>query len=309
VPGIAISTDVIVGFCGETEASSRRRSSLLETSATTRSSPPPTRRPGTPATQLADDVPPPRSAAGSTSCSTSRRRSASSATGPGWVADRGPGRRSSCRRAAHDHEDDADGPARAPRGLPGPRSRAGAVHLTGRSRAQARPRRRDRRARRPPGQRPDRPRRAVRAAGSARLTVGAGRLPPLIVIGGSDRHRQDGPRDRARRSRCSPGSRSRSSRRTRGRSTGAGHRHGQADPRRARGVVHHLLDLVEPDVPFSVADFVQRGRAGPCRPGGPGRRCAARRWHRALAAGPGDRPRRRCIAGRRRACGRGWSVS
>ena len=64
VPGIAISTDVIVGFCGETEAQFESTLRLLE----------PVRydqvfaaayseRPGTPATHLADDVPPPTSAA------------------------------------------------------------------------------------------------------------------------------------------------------------------------------------------------------------------------------------------------------
>ena len=59
VPGITISTDVIVGFCGETEAQFQARSALLETVrydqvfAAAYS-----QRPGTPATRLADDVPP-----------------------------------------------------------------------------------------------------------------------------------------------------------------------------------------------------------------------------------------------------------
>ena len=59
VPGIAISTDVIVGFCGETEEQFRTTLRLLETVrydqvfAAAYSE-----RPGTPATRLADDVPP-----------------------------------------------------------------------------------------------------------------------------------------------------------------------------------------------------------------------------------------------------------
>ena len=59
VPGIALSTDVIVGFCGETEAEYAATLRLLETVrydqvfAAAYSE-----RPGTPATHLADDVPP-----------------------------------------------------------------------------------------------------------------------------------------------------------------------------------------------------------------------------------------------------------
>ena len=58
VPGIAISTDVIVGFCGETEAQFEATLELLQTAgydqvfAAAYSV-----RPGTPATHLADDVP------------------------------------------------------------------------------------------------------------------------------------------------------------------------------------------------------------------------------------------------------------
>src|SRR4029079_562415 len=58
VPGIAISTDVIVGFCGETDDQFRSTLRLLETVrydqvfAAAYSE-----RPGTPATHLADDVP------------------------------------------------------------------------------------------------------------------------------------------------------------------------------------------------------------------------------------------------------------
>jgi tRNA-2-methylthio-N6-dimethylallyladenosine synthase len=59
IPEIAISTDVIVGFCGETEAQYESTLRLLETVrydqvfAAAYSE-----RPGTPATRLADDVPP-----------------------------------------------------------------------------------------------------------------------------------------------------------------------------------------------------------------------------------------------------------
>ena len=58
MPGIALSTDVIVGFCGETEAEYEATLELLETVrfdqvfAAAYSE-----RPGTPATRLADDVP------------------------------------------------------------------------------------------------------------------------------------------------------------------------------------------------------------------------------------------------------------
>ncbi|MFL5687295.1 MAG: tRNA (N6-isopentenyl adenosine(37)-C2)-methylthiotransferase MiaB [Chloroflexota bacterium] len=59
VPGITISTDVIVGFCGETETQFERTIALLEEVGydqvfAAAYSP----RPGTPATRLADDVPP-----------------------------------------------------------------------------------------------------------------------------------------------------------------------------------------------------------------------------------------------------------
>ncbi len=58
VPGIAISTDIIVGFCGETEAQFEETLALLETVRydqvfAAAYSP----RPGTPATRLVDDVP------------------------------------------------------------------------------------------------------------------------------------------------------------------------------------------------------------------------------------------------------------
>jgi tRNA-2-methylthio-N6-dimethylallyladenosine synthase len=58
VPGIAISTDVIVGFCGETEAQFEATLRLLETVRyDTVFAAAYSERPGTPATHLADDVP------------------------------------------------------------------------------------------------------------------------------------------------------------------------------------------------------------------------------------------------------------
>ncbi len=58
VPGIAISTDVIVGFCGESEAQFESTLRLLETVAYDQVfAAAYSERPGTPATHLADDVP------------------------------------------------------------------------------------------------------------------------------------------------------------------------------------------------------------------------------------------------------------
>ena len=106
VPGIAISTDIIVGFCGETEAQFEATLALLEAVRydqvfAAAYSP----RPGTPATRLADDVPP----------DVKRRRLNELLARPGGDRPRAQpgvarprGRRSSStrsiRRAAHEHE-------------------------------------------------------------------------------------------------------------------------------------------------------------------------------------------------------------
>jgi tRNA-2-methylthio-N6-dimethylallyladenosine synthase len=59
VPGIAISTDVIVGFCGESEEQFQSTLRLLETVRyDTVFAAAYSERPGTPATHLDDDVPP-----------------------------------------------------------------------------------------------------------------------------------------------------------------------------------------------------------------------------------------------------------
>jgi tRNA-2-methylthio-N6-dimethylallyladenosine synthase len=58
IPGIAISTDIIVGFCGETDAQFRSTLRLLETVRyDTVFAAAYSERPGTPASHLADDVP------------------------------------------------------------------------------------------------------------------------------------------------------------------------------------------------------------------------------------------------------------
>ena len=61
---------------------------------------------------------------------------------------------------------------------------------------------------------------------------------------------------------------------------------------RAR-VLHHGLDLVDPDQPFSVADFVRHARTALAGIGGAGRRCDPRRRHRVVPARRRSRARRR----------------
>ena len=131
VPGITISTDIIVGFCGETEAQFERTLRFLETVrydqvfAAAYSE-----RPGTPATKLPDDVP----------ADVKRRRlnellavqePIGLAQNETWL-----GREvevlvdAVARTRSHDHDDDTE-EGSAPRGVqPGP----GQVALSGRSR-------------------------------------------------------------------------------------------------------------------------------------------------------------------------------
>ena len=134
VPGITISTDIIVGFCGETEEQFGRTLELLETVRydqvfAAAYSP----RPGTPATRLADDVPP----------ETKRRRlnellAVQEAIGlernEAWLGQRrrGPRRHGDAAPRAHDarrRHDDATS-ATAPR-LPGRTRGNKLVHLAG----------------------------------------------------------------------------------------------------------------------------------------------------------------------------------
>ena len=138
VPGIAISTDVIVGFCGETEAQYASTLRLLEgvgydqVFAAAYS-----QRPGTPAANLLDDVP----------ADVKRRRlndllalqePIGLARNEAWV-----GRTTEVLVDAivpprsHDHEPDGDEPAAPALAVAGPTSGEGSgelVHLSGRTR-------------------------------------------------------------------------------------------------------------------------------------------------------------------------------
>jgi len=126
VPGIAISTDVIVGFCGETEPQFEATLRLLETVRydqvfAAAYSP----RPGTPATRLADDVP---------AVDKRRRLNTLLALQEGIGLERNQawlGRTvevlvdAQTEPRRHDHDDDPAGADREP---------AGAGHLSGRAR-------------------------------------------------------------------------------------------------------------------------------------------------------------------------------
>ncbi len=132
VPGIAISTDVIVGFCGETEAQFEATLDLLrivrfdQVFAAAYSV-----RPGTPATKLADDVP-----AGEKR----RRLNALLAVQEAIGLERNAAWRGRTvevlvegrtRRAAHDHD---DGPARTSRwSVAGPASTSSSIWVVVRS--------------------------------------------------------------------------------------------------------------------------------------------------------------------------------
>ena len=132
VPGIAISTDVIVGFCGETEAQFQATLRLLgmvgydQVFAAAYSV-----RPGTPATRLADDVAPSvkrrrlnELLAVQESIGLERNRARVGSTAEVLVETIVPPR-------AHEHDHDADADAGPARVAVAP----GAVHLIGRSRA------------------------------------------------------------------------------------------------------------------------------------------------------------------------------
>ena len=285
VPGIAISSDVIVGFCGETEAQFQATLRLLEAVgydqvfAAAYSV-----RPGTPAAHLADDVPPADQAAPA-------QRAAGRPGGDRLRAQPGPGRLDR-RGSGRD-----DRPAARPRPRGGDGARATATGRTTRDgppdRAEPRPHPRPPRRlggpRRPARRRSDRPCRAVLAAWSARLTDRADR-PPLLVLGGPTATGKTGLAVRLALALAEAG-RPVEILSADSRQVYRGMDVGTAKPTTAerQGVAHHLLDLVEPDEGFSVADFVRaadpvlgdlrgRGRAA-LLVGGTGL------WLRALATG------------------------
>ena len=105
------------------------------------------------------------------------------------------------------------------------------------------------------GRRSDRPRRAVRAPGEL-----PERLQPLASARRHRRRRpppaRPGSPSRSRSGCSRAGSRPRSCPRTRGRSTAVStSARPRRRPRSGPRVVHHGLDLVDPDQPYSVADF------------------------------------------------------
>ena len=172
VPGITVSTDVIVGFCGETEAQFESTRACSRKSGTTRSSPPPIRRgPARPRRGWPTTCRPTSSGAVSTSCSPSRSGSGSSATRPGSVA-RSTSSSTPWRRPAA-----TTTTPRVRTQIPRDRSDA---------RQQARPSGRRRAADRPRGPRPHRSRRSVRAPRVAhhRITTNGALTPgwrPITV--------------------------------------------------------------------------------------------------------------------------------
>ena len=293
VPDITVSTDVIVGFCGETEAQFEATLELLETVRydqvfAAAYSP----RPGTPALRLDDDVP----------ADVKRRRLNAllavqegdrprAQRGVARTGGRGPrrcdpaGTRARARRRRADRRRRRIGRGRRREPVVGPDPRQ-----------QARPRRGRRGARRSRGPRPDRARRPVCAARRARRRVTdapAGRrrsssspAPPPPARPSS---RSGWPRRSSR-----PGGRrpiiSADSRQVfRGLDIGTA----KASPADRARVAHHGLDLVDPDQPFSVADFVAHARGALAGIDRARRRRDPRRRDRALPARGRARPRHR----------------
>ena len=292
IPGIAVSTDVIVGFCGETEAQFGATLRLLETIRyeqvfAAAYSP----RPGTPATRLADDVPAAmkkerlnRLLALQEEIGFARNRARIGSVASVLVD-------SLERERTHDHDEEAARRRAADARRPGSvrRAVAGRLGSAGRplAREPARPPRRPGGARRGHRRRSDRGRRPVQPAGDPRLTPGEGSArqprPPLLVVGRADRHRQD----RARRSHRA---------RARGRGVHAevisadsrqvyrGTDVATAKPTAAerRGIPHHGLDLVDPDAPL-LRGGLRRACRRACCPPSP--RAPA---SRSSSAGPGS---------------------
>ena len=213
----------------------------------------------------------------------SRRASGWSATGRGWAGRRRSSSTRSSRRARHDHDDEEaagtaesrDAFAHLPEGvahLAGRSRENKLVHLAGSPALVGRPGRASGSTTRGPY--------ALR--GVARLT-----LAPLVVIGGPTATGKTGLAialaERARRRRT-PG-RGRSPP-TRGRST-AGWTSGRPrrPPRSGARVVHHGLDLVDPDQPYSAWPTSAPTRWARSGAGRARRDRDPRRRHRVLAAG------------------------
>ena len=246
VPGIAISTDVIVGFCGETEAQFQATLRLLETVrydvvfAAAYSE-----RPGTPATHLADDVP----------ADVKRRRlnellalqeGIGLARNETWL-----GREvdvlvdTVATPRSHDHDAEPSIPSGA--SVSGRSRQNKLVHLAGRA-GPPRPKR----------PRPGRSRRPLRAPRHARRGVTA---PPLLVIAGATATGKTGLSIRVAQALIADGIPaeiiSADSRQVyRGLDIGTA----KASAADRAGVPHHGIDLVDPDQPFTVADFAEHAR-------------------------------------------------
>ena len=134
VPGIALSTDVIVGFCGETDAEYEATLRLLETVrydqvfAAAYSE-----RPGTPATRMADDVAPDvKRARLNGLLALQEGIGLERQSSVGGADDRGAGRHDRAGEAPRPREDEAAGSAESRDAFA--RLPEGVVHLAGRSR-------------------------------------------------------------------------------------------------------------------------------------------------------------------------------
>ena len=290
VPGIAVSTDVIVGFCGETEAQFQSTLALLEAVRydqvfAAAYSP----RPGTPATHLDDDVP--------------RRRQAP----PPQRAARAPGGIGLERNEAWLGREvevlvEAVSPPRAPRARDEPPTAGVGPHgSSGRTpRQQARPSRAvtqalvGRRGRRPHRRTPARTRCEARCSSAVRVTA---RGTAAHRHRRGDRDRQDGLAiDLAERIRASAGP----SRDHLGRFAPGvprpGHRHGQGD---RRGPGARPASRARPRRPGRA---VQRRRLRAPRPGRPRRPRRATAASRSSPAAPGSTCARSPAASTRTPC-------
>ena len=144
-----------------------------------------------------------------------------------------------------------------------------------------------------------------RAGAAARRGVGE-RGPPGARHRRADRFGQD--RSGARHRRADPASRSSS--RTRDRSTAAWiSAPPSLDASAQRRVPHHLIDVADPDEPFTVADWVDRARAADPRDRGTWAAAAGRRRNRPVCLGARRRPRLRRASPGLPSSGSAWRTS